>query len=220
MSIRCVLFDLDGTLMDSAPDLSAALNRVRAQEGQPPVALETLLPWCSTGARGLLHAGFGITREHPDYARLSEAFLYFYAEQPIAHSQPFPGIMALLDELATRGVSWGVVTNKSERFTTPIMAAFAWPSPPVAVTCADMVPKPKPDPASVFLACERAQLKPEECLYVGDAERDIAAGKAAGMFCLGVTWGYILPDSPPATWGADALIEHPLDLLPYLQAQA
>lgn len=211
MKTQCVFFDLDGTLVDTAPDLGFALNEVRRERGLPPLADAEIRPFASTGTRGLLGLSFGAG--HPDYKALSERFLAIYGANSTRASRPFAGILALLTALSERDIRWGVVTNKSRAFTEPLIAHIQWPVAPIAVACADEVGKGKPDPASLLLACERACVKPQHCVYVGDAYRDIEAGRRAGMPTIGVTYGYTEHDSPPQDWKADILVDTPAQIL-------
>ena len=209
---RAVLFDLDGTLADTAPDLAAALNRLRADQGLEPLALETVRPFASAGARGLLHVGFGIKPGDGEYASLREAFLEYYAERPCAETRLFPGIAELLQELSGRSIAWGVVTNKATRFTERILSALGLT--PACVVCGDTTPHLKPHAAPMLLAAEQLALPAKDCVYLGDDLRDIQAARAAGMRAIAVAWGYHHPENGgPGTWQADAVISHPRDLI-------
>jgi phosphoglycolate phosphatase len=212
---RAVLFDFDGTLADTAPDLAAAVNRLRADQGQEPLPLERLRPFASAGARGLVHAAFGVTPDDPDYRALREAFLDYYGERVCHETKLFPGIVELLGELRSRGIRWGIVTNKSTRFCDRILATLALE--PDCVACGDTTPHLKPHPASLLHAAEQLKLPPESCCYLGDDLRDMKAARAAGMRPIAVEWGYHHPESGgPGTWEADAVIAHPLDLIKHL----
>lgn len=209
---RAVLFDLDGTLADTAPDLAAALNRLRADQGLEPLALETVRPFASAGARGLLHVGFGIKPGEGEYASLREAFLEYYAERPCDETRLFAGMAELLEELGRRSIAWGVVTNKATRFTERILSALGLA--PACVVCGDTTPHLKPHPAPMLYAAEQLALLPQECVYLGDDLRDIQAALAAGMRAVAVEWGYHHPEQGgPATWQAEAVIAQPGDLL-------
>lgn len=209
---RAVLFDLDGTLADTAPDLAAALNRLRADQGLEPLALETVRPFASAGARGLLHVGFGIKPGEGEYASLREAFLEYYAERPCDETRLFAGMAELLEELGRRSIAWGVVTNKATRFTERILSALGLA--PACVVCGDTTPHLKPHPAQMLYAAEQLALLPQECVYLGDDLRDIQAALAAGMRAVAVEWGYHHPEQGgPATWQAEAVIAQPGDLL-------
>jgi 2-phosphoglycolate phosphatase len=209
---QAVLFDLDGTLADTAPDLAAALNRLRADQGLQPLALERVRPFASAGARGLVHVGFGIKPGDGEYASLREAFLEYYAERTCVETRLFPGIEELLEEFARRSIAWGVVTNKATRFTERILSALGLA--PACVVCGDTTPHLKPHAAPMLHAAEQLALPAKDCLYVGDDLRDIQAARAAGMRAVAVEWGYHHPEQGgPATWQADAVIAQPGDLI-------
>lgn len=213
--IKAVLFDLDGTFADTAPDLCYALNLMRAARGLAPVALEVTRPVTSMGAHGLLHAGFGIQPDHPDYPALRDEFLDLY-EQNLCHdTRMFPGTLELLAGLESRGLKWGIVTNKAERFALPLLERLQMSHRTACVIGGDTTGKLKPHPEPLLAACHRIATPPETCVYVGDDQRDIDAGRAAGMMTVAVTYGY-LNGSDPAAWGADAIIGHPGELLDYL----
>lgn len=220
MTIRCILFDLDGTLVDTAPDLGLALNLVLQEEGREPLDAATIRPHASQGGRGLLKLGFGIDEDHADYHPLRERFLAHYQANICVGSKVFEGINPLLAELESRGIGWGVVTNKPIWLTRPLMAALTFPSEPLCVVGADQVPRPKPDPAAIELACEISGLNPEQCLYVGDAERDIVAGQRAGMQTIAVRYGYIEDHDSADHWDADWVVDTPAEILGCLVAEA
>jgi phosphoglycolate phosphatase len=209
---RAVLFDLDGTLADTAPDLAAALNRLRADQGLGPLPLEQLRPFASAGARGLVHVGFGIKPGDGEYATLRQAFLEYYGERTCVETQLFPGIADLLGEIAGRSIAWGIVTNKATGFTERILVALGLA--PACVVCGDTTPHLKPHPAPMLHAAEQLALPARDCLYLGDDLRDIQAAHAAGMRAVAVDWGYHHPENGgPGTWRADAVISQPRDLL-------
>ena len=215
---QAALFDFDGTLADSAADLGAALNHLRGQKGMAPLGLEAVRPYASMGARGMLRVGFGLKPDAPEYAALRDAFLDRYDEHLCRETRLFPGMRELIGKLASLDVAWGVVTNKSSRFTHRIVAALALK--PDCVVCGDSTPHLKPHPASLLLAAERLKLAPADCWYAGDDLRDIQAARAAGMHPVAVTWGYPSPDNEgPASWNADALIDHPAELLSHLEGR-
>jgi 2-phosphoglycolate phosphatase len=212
MPSRAVLFDFDGTLADTAPDLAAAANRLLAEQGQEPLPLERLRPFASAGARGLVHAAFGVKPGDAEYEALRESFLDFYAERVCHQTRLFPGIAELLRELRRREIRWGIVTNKSTRFTEQIVLALKLE--PDCVACGDTTPHLKPHPASLLHAAAQLKLAPTECCYLGDDLRDMKAAIAAGMRPIAVDWGYHHPESGgPGTWDAETVIAHPLDLL-------
>jgi len=215
MAERAILFDLDGTLADTAPDLAAALNRLRADQGLEPVPLERLRPFASAGARGLVHAGLGVKPGDEDYEALRTAFLEAYRENTCVETRLFPGIPELLAALAARGIPWGIVTNKATRFTDRIVEALGLA--PACVVCGDTTEHIKPHPAPLLHAAEQLQLPAGACTYLGDDLRDVQAALAAGMRAIAVGWGYHHPENGgPRSWKADALIQQPRDLIALL----
>jgi phosphoglycolate phosphatase len=211
-----VLFDLDGTLADTAPDLAAALNRVRADRGLAPVDPASLRSHASSGARGLLAAGMGIMPAHAEYADLRDAFLRHYEQTPVLHSRLFEGVPALLATLDSRRLRWGVVTNKAERFTAPVVKALRLAHGAAVVVSGDTTAHPKPHPAPLLHAANALRVDPKRCIYVGDDLRDIDAGNAAGMRTLVARWGYLGDGGDPERWPATGWLDAPLDLLAWL----
>lgn len=214
--IKAALFDLDGTLVDTAPDLGHALNLQRARHGLPPLADAIIRPQASHGARGLLGIGFDLQPDNPAFAYMREEFLKLYADNICHHSRPFPGIVELLAELESRGLKWGVVTNKPACFTEPLMSILELAERAACIVSGDTCPHPKPHPAPMLAAAELCGAQPHECLYLGDAERDIQAATAAGMPALVAAWGYLDAHDQPHTWGAHGQVRHPADTLDYL----
>ena len=215
MPSRAVLFDFDGTLADTAPDLAAAVNRMRVEQDLEPMPLERLRPFASAGARGLVHAAFGVKPDGPEYTALRETFLEYYAERVCDQTKLFPGIAELIAELRRRGIAWGIVTNKAMRFTERIVAELKLD--PDCVSCGDSTPHLKPHPAPLLHAAQQIHVPPEDCLYLGDDLRDMKAAQAAGMRPIAVEWGYHHPDSGgPGTWQAAAILRHPLELIEHL----
>jgi len=215
--IRTVLLDLDGTLADTAPDLAHALNRVLAEEGRPALSDETIRPHVSHGVRALLQLGFGELAE-AERERLRQRFLALYRDDLARHTRLFPGMAELLVELGRRGLNWGIVTNKAGFLTGPLLARLPLPLAPASVVSGDTTAHCKPHPEPLLLACTRAGSRPAECLYVGDAERDVEAGRRAGMKTLVALFGYISKDDRPERWGADGLIHSPRQVLDWLDA--
>lgn len=207
---KCVLFDLDGTLVDTAPDLGSAANKVRVALGMAPLPLEDYRPSASGGARGLLNKALGITTDHPDFPKHRDNFLQHYGDHIADRSRLFSGVDAMLKALEAKKILWGVATNKPKRYTDALMRHFQFRA--ACAVSADEVAKPKPSPDVLFTACERLALKPADCVYVGDDKRDIDAGRAAGMKTVAVAWGYE-GEHPIAGWKADALIQQPDELL-------
>lgn len=216
LPIDAVLFDLDGTLADTAPDLVGALNRVRVDVGLPPLPFQALRRFASHGARGLLGAGMDIRPDDDGYEALRLAFLAHYEAALCVESTLFDEVGALLDDLEARALPWGIVTNKAERFTHPLLAALGLGERVGTVICGDTTPHAKPHPAPLLLAAERLGIAPERCLYVGDAERDIAAGIAARMPTLIAEYGYLEAGDEPEGWSADGIIATPRGLLAWL----
>lgn len=214
--IRAVLFDLDGTLVDTAPDLGYALNLQRVQHGLPPLDDDLIRPQASHGARGLLGLGFDLHPDDAKFAPMREEFLQLYADHICRHSKPFPGILDLLAAIEARGLKWGVVTNKPARFTEPLMSLLDLAERATCIVSGDTCPQPKPHPAPMLAAAELCGTDPAHCLYLGDAERDIEAARAAGMPALVASWGYLDSADQPHTWGAHGSVAHPLDTLNFL----
>ena len=213
--VRAVLFDLDGTFADTAPDLTYALNLMRAARSLPPVPIEHTRPVTSTGARGMLRVGFGLTPEHPDYARMKDEFLSLYEANVCRDSSVFPGTDTLVRKLALRNIVWGIVTNKATRYARPLVTQLTHDLGCACVIGGDSTPHLKPHPAPLFAGAEAVGVPAAECAYVGDDERDVAAGRAAGMRTVAVRYGYLNGGDPDA-WGANAVIDHPEALLDHL----
>lgn len=208
---RAILFDLDGTLADTAPDLAGALNRLRSARGLAPAPYERLRPVASTGARGLIGAAFGLKPGDDGYEELRIAFLENYAAALAVETRLFDGVPALLHGLLDRGLAWGIVTNKAARFTDLLVPKIGLQEAGCVVS-GDTTPHSKPHPEPLLEAARRLALTPQECWYVGDDLRDIQAGHAAGMTTIAAGWGYC-GHAEPVTWGADAMAETPLQVL-------
>jgi N-acetyl-D-muramate 6-phosphate phosphatase len=215
--VRAVLFDLDGTLIDSAPDLAAAADRMRVSRGLPSLAFEQYRPVCGAGARGLLGVAFGIRPGEPGFEELREEFFVNYESCMTQRTFAFPGIPQLIDQLLGRGLAWGVVTNKSMRFAGPLTKSMALFATASTVVGGDTTPHPKPHPAPLLEAARQLELDPALCLYVGDDERDVVAGKAAGMRTVAATYGYLGGNADCMLWGAHAHVADPLQLLDLLK---
>ncbi len=213
--IQAVLFDLDGTLADTAPDLGYTMNLMRAARGLRALPFAAMRPYTSLGARGLLGVGLDVTPEHPEYIALRDEFLDIYADNLCRETRLFPGMAELLAELEHRAVLWGVVTNKAERFTYPLLELLAVRNRAACIIGGDTTGRIKPDPAPLLAASERIGIAPRHCIYLGDDRRDMEAGRAAGMTVVVAKFGY-LNGNDPETWAADGMIDKPLDLLQYL----
>lgn len=215
--VHAVLFDLDGTLIDSASDLGASADGMRVRRGMASLPLEQYRPHAGSGARGMLRVAFGITPEHEDYPALKEEFFSAYEDCMTQRTQPFDGVSDLLARIVGGGLRWGVVTNKSQRFTHPLSQAMALFETASVVISGDTTPHAKPHPEPLLEAARRLQLQPSQCIYVGDDERDIRAGKAAGMPTVAARYGYLGFGADVASWGADAEVSSPLQLLKLLE---
>lgn len=210
--VQCVLFDLDGTLVDTAPDLGGSANYVRQQLGMPALPLDDYRPVASAGARGLLGKALGIKPDDAAFPMHRDTFLNHYRANLSRASTLFPGMDDFLKTLEQRGIRWGVVTNKPSWLTNPLMDELKLSQRSACTISADEVPKPKPAPDSILLACSRLKLSPADCIYVGDDKRDIDAGRAAGMKTVAADWGYLGEAGPIHTWGADVIATTPTDL--------
>jgi len=213
MRSNAILFDFDGTLADTAADLSRALNRLRTARGLPELPLEALRPHASSGARGLIGAGLGILPDHPEFKLLRDTFLEHYAAEICVDTRLFPGMPELLAALEARSLRWGIVTNKSTRLTRMVVKALGLEARAACVVCGDTTPHLKPNPASLLHAAKELALAPQACIYLGDDLRDVQAARAAGMPVYAVGWGY---GANLQAWQADAVIEKPMDLVPLL----
>lgn len=211
--IDAVLFDLDGTLADTARDLGWALNALLAEEGRGGQPYEAVRPIASHGARGLVRLGFGIDRDHADFERLRLRFLDLYDTHFAVDTVLFDGINDMICDLDAAGLTWGIITNKPSRFTDRLVPELGFAVPPAVVVSGDTAGVAKPDPAPMHWATRAIDIAPTRCLYVGDAERDIQAGRAVGMRTVLVNWGYIDAAEMPEKWGADHAIDAPDELV-------
>ncbi|WP_323071831.1 HAD family hydrolase [Mycetohabitans endofungorum] len=209
---RAVLFDLDGTIADTAPDLAAAVNKMRRVRGLPEVPLQRLRPLASAGARGLLGGAFGIGPHDPNFSAMREEFLANYEADLCIDTTLFDGIRPLLDGLSARGIQWGIVTNKIERLALPLVARLGLGAAAGCVIGGDTTPYPKPHPAPLLLAAQRLGIAPTSAVYVGDDLHDIAAGKAAGMMTIAAAYGYCGNEVTPSDWAADHVVETTTEL--------
>lgn len=216
-TIRTVLFDLDGTLLDTAPDLADALNRTLAEFGAPTLPYEEIRPAVSHGGMALIELGFGLRPGMPGFDERRQRLLDIYAANLANRTRPFPGMDEVLRQLEASGINWGVVTNKPAWLTEPLLEALHLRDRAAAVVSGDTVTERKPHPAPMLHACELAGSDPAACLYIGDAARDIEAGRRAGMCTLVALFGYIDPADEPATWGADGMVETPQEILRWLE---
>lgn len=211
--VEAVLFDLDGTLADSAPDLGAALNLLLLEEDKAPLPLDQTRPHTSSGVRGLLGAGFDLRPDDADYAALAKRFLDHYERLLCQGTTLFPGILELLDGLDQRGVRWGIVTNKMQRFTLPLVEGLGLRQRAACIISGDTSPRAKPHPDPLLLGCVAARVPPARSLYVGDDPRDIVAGRSAGLGTVAAAYGYLGVEAPIEAWQADAVVTEPEQIL-------
>ncbi|HET9820571.1 MAG TPA: phosphoglycolate phosphatase [Burkholderiaceae bacterium] len=212
-----VLFDLDGTLIDSAPDLAGAANAMREARGLAPLPFEVLRPMVGAGARGMVGVAFGVGPGQDGFDALRAEFLDRYEAGLLERTVVFEAVHAVLDRLDAAGLRWGIVTNKAERFTRPIVEGLGLARRTAVVIAGDTTPHSKPHPAPLLEAARRVQVAAVDCLYVGDDLRDVQAGRAAGMDTLAAAWGYLGQGEPIEAWGADAVLDTPADLLHWVR---
>lgn len=213
--VRAVLFDLDGTLIDSAPDLAGAANDLRAMHGLPPLPYADLRPMVGSGARGMVGVAFGVAPGEPRFEALRDSFLARYEARLLQETAVFSAMQPVLDALAAAGIAWGIVTNKARRFAEPVVAGLQLA--PATLVCGDTTPHAKPHPAPLLEAARQLGLPAAACAYVGDDHRDIQAGRAAGMPALAAAWGYLGQGEAITAWGADAVLPDANALLHWLE---
>ncbi len=215
--IEAVLFDLDGTLIDSAPDLGAAADKMRTDRGLPSLPLDDYRPMAGAGARGMLGVAFGLTPEHADFVALKEEFFSNYEACMTERTYAFDGVPELIAQISGAGLKWGVVTNKSARFTLPLTRQMPLFASARTIISGDTTPHAKPHPAPLLEAARQLDVEPARCVYVGDDERDIVAGRAAGMPTVAAAYGYLGATADTQGWKADATIVSPAALLNLLR---
>ena len=218
--LSCVLFDLDGTLLNTAPDLTTALNKALAHFNFPEVAASSITPYISYGAAAMIERALEQNVSDAIKADILEWLLSYYEHHIADYTQLYAGMPELLVALESADIPWGVITNKRERMTHPLMQALNLTQRSACIICGDTTAHSKPHPVPMLTACRLIQVIPEECLYIGDAQHDITAGNAANMRTLAATWGYLKPDDKPQDWGADALIHHPDQILDWITNQS
>ena len=214
--ITTILFDLDGTLIDTAPDLGYALNLQLQKHGKPPLSNAAIRPFASHGSRGLIGLGFGLTPLDTHFIAMRDEYLALYDTVFTRSPVLLDGIADLLEAIELKGLKWGIVTNKPRRFTIPLIQSMGLDKRAACVVSGDDAPQPKPSPATLLLACKQMGVEPKHCMYVGDAERDIQAGQAAGMKTAVALFGYIDVTDKPKQWNADVAIITPIELLDYM----
>lgn len=215
-SIKAVLFDLDGTLIDTAPDLLYALNKVRAEYQLPPLPLTKLRAITGLGANAMMKMAFDFDGTEQDFQYLKDRFLNFYIDHIADATRLFPQMDDVLKHLEDKSMPWGIVTNKSTRPTHELLKALQLDQRAACVVCGDTLSTCKPDPAPILHACELIQLQPQDCLYVGDAVTDVIASKGAGTKSVVALYGYIHQEEDPRTWLADGYINEPIELIELL----
>ncbi len=217
-AVRAVLFDLDGTLLDSAPDLAGACNDMRAERGLPALPYAQLRCLVGSGARGMVGAGFGVAPGDERFEALRDEFLLRYENRMTRDTALFAAVPSLLEGLGRRGLPWGIVTNKAARFAVPLVQWLGLTGTLTALVCGDTTPHAKPHPAPLLEAARRIGVPAADCVYVGDDVRDVDAGRAAGMRTLVAAWGYLGTGAPMAEWGADGMVQTPTDVLRWIEA--
>lgn len=212
MRLEAVLFDMDGTLLDTAPDFVAVIQAMRAARDLPPVPEKTVRDVVSGGARAMVSCAFEIDPASDEFESLRLEFLDRYQDACAVHSALYDGMAEVLADIEAAGLKWGVVTNKPVRFAEPIMQQLNLAQRSAILVCPDHVARSKPDPEPMVLACKQLNVSPEATLFIGDDQRDVESGRAAGSRTVAVTYGYIHPEDNPRSWGADAVIDHPSEL--------
>ncbi len=216
LAVRAVLFDLDGTLIDSAPDLAGAGNDMRAARGLPTLPLEHFRPMVGSGARGMLGRALQVQPGHADFEALRDEFLQRYEARMTRETRVFASMQPVLDALREAGRPWGIVTNKATRFSEPLVRALGLLDAAATLVCGDTTPHAKPHPAPLLEAARRLEIAATDCVYVGDDLRDVQAGRAAGMATVAVAWGYLGEGEAIEAWGADHIVQSPAELLKLL----
>lgn len=211
--IKAIFFDLDGTLVDTAPDMALALNLQLAKHNKEELAFEQIRPYVSHGVAALLKIGFGLNSHSANFEKFRVEYLEIYRQNLAIKSALFPGLKKLLDFCKGNNILWGIVTNKPEFLAKPLVKALGLAEQSVSLICGDTVKPTKPSPKPLFVACQQASILPVEAIYVGDALRDIASAKAAGMLAISAEYGYIQPEDKVENWGADINVQQSEDLL-------
>jgi N-acetyl-D-muramate 6-phosphate phosphatase len=216
-SIRAVMFDLDGTLLDTAPDFIVVVNQLLAEQQRPALAAETIRAGVSNGSKALIKLAFAIDESNEQFEVLRHRLLELYLAHIAVYTIPFPGINELLDKLADNNIAWGIATNKPATYTLPLMAALDIHPAPLSVICPDHVARSKPDPESLFLASKQLGCAPDEIIYIGDHKRDIDCGKGAGSITIAAAYGYVDEGDDPINWNADYCVNHANEIWPIIE---
>ena len=214
---QAVLFDLDGTLLDTSHDMGSALNRLLVEHGREPLPFNCIRSKVSHGANALVQLGFGLQLEDPSFDQLRHGFLRYYEKDLCTHTCLFDGMSEVLSHLETRSLPWGVVTNKPAYLTEPLLQELGLLARAACIVSGDTLDTRKPRPEPLLYGCQLAGGEPQDSVYIGDAERDVQAGREAGMTTLVATFGYLASDDRPETWGADGMVDHPEGILNWIQ---
>jgi N-acetyl-D-muramate 6-phosphate phosphatase len=217
ISLKAVLFDLDGTLLDTAPEFHEIVSMQLRKHGTAPIAFDNFREVVSDGARGMVHRAFGIAPADARFEPLRREFLDLYAQHLGAHTQLFPGMPETLAFIESNNWRWGIVTNKPDAFSAPLIRALGLAERCATLICPDHVKQRKPDPESLLLACSQIDCAVSEAIYVGDHRRDIECARAAGMISIACDYGYVHRDDPCANWGADFIVSRADDIVPILK---
>lgn len=215
--IRAVMFDLDGTLLDTAPDFVVVLNQLLTEQQRPNLPDEVIRACVSNGSKALIKLAFGIDETDAQFELLRQRMLELYLQHCCVHTKPFPGIDSLLQQLAENNIAWGIATNKPAAYTLPLMTGIDMQPAPASVICPDHVTKAKPDPESLLLASKQIGCLPEEIIFIGDHKRDIDCGKGAGSITIAAAYGYLEKDEDPASWNADHCVNHADEIWPVIK---
>lgn len=215
--IRAVMFDLDGTLLDTAPDFVVVVNQLLTEQQRPTIPADVIRAGVSNGSKALIKIAFQINESHEQFEPLRQRLLELYLKHHSVYTRPFPGIDELIDKLAAHHIAWGIATNKPAAYTLPLMTDMNMQPPPASIICPDHVTRAKPDPESLFLASTQLNCKPEEIIFVGDHKRDIDCGKDAGSITIAVSYGYIDAGDDIAAWNADYYVNHADEIWPIVE---
>jgi 2-phosphoglycolate phosphatase len=218
--MQAMLFDLDGTLADTAPDMARTVNLMRSKRGLAPVPIDLVRPHVSKGARGMICSAFEMTTEHADFQAMREEFLELYGGNLCVDTRLFPGMAEVLDKLEANDIAWGVVTNKFERFARPIIDELGLGSRAAIVVGGDTCPRAKPYPDSLLFAASSLGVMPARTMYVGDDERDVQAARAAGMPVLVAGYGYLGDGPPPEEWKADGIVNSAIEIGKWIEERS
>lgn len=215
--IRAVMFDLDGTLLDTAPDFIVVVNQLLAEQNRPALPAKTIRAGVSNGSKALIKLAFAIDEGDEQFEPLRQRLLELYLQNHSVHTRPFPGIDELIEQLAAHNIAWGIATNKPSMYTLPLMVDMNMQPPPASVICPDHVSHPKPSPESLFLASTQLGCTPQEIIFVGDHKRDIDCGKDAGSITIAAAYGYVDEGENAADWNADYCVNHADEIWPIIE---